>query len=112
MGTTISMTTGRLRDSASMAEFLRPIPNSDRLAEVLQRGAPVSSRAYDDDTETARFVASDGDNVKCFAVTDITIDQAEMIAFVGTDLAEMREGDFRQLVALALGPTFDPPQTG
>lgn len=32
-----------------------------------------------DGAGAARFVESDGDIVKCFMVTDITIDQAEMI---------------------------------
>jgi hypothetical protein len=109
MSTMISMTSARLDDPASMSDFLRPIPNGDRLAAVLARGAAFSSRAYDDDAETARFVASDGVVVKCFAVSEITIDQAEMIAFVGTDLAELEEPGFRDLVVQALGSTFDPP---
>jgi hypothetical protein len=109
MSTTISMTSAHLADPVSMSEFLRAIPNGDRLATVLAGGAAVSSRAYDDDTETARFVASDGAVVKCFAVSDITIDQAEMIAFVGADLAALEEPGFRELVVQALGPTFDPP---
>jgi hypothetical protein len=109
MSNMISMTSARLDDPASMSEFLQAIPNGDRLAMVLAGGAPIASRAYDDDTETARFVASDGGVVKCFAVSGITIDQAEMIAFVGADLAALEEPGFRDVVVQALGPTFDPP---
>jgi hypothetical protein len=101
------MTSALLAEPASMAAFLSAIPNGDRLATVLFQGGPISSRAYDDDTWTARFVASDGTIVKCFAVSDITIDQAEMIAFVGADLIAMDEPAFRELVAKALGPTLD-----
>ena len=108
MSLTILMTTARLGDPASMAAFLAPIPNGDRLAEVLDCGTAVASRAYDDDTETARFVASDGKLVKCFAVREITIDQAEMIAHVGADLLDVDEAQFRSMVEEALGPHFDP----
>jgi hypothetical protein len=108
MSTKILLTTAPLHDAAAMAEFLRAIPNSDELAKVLQEQESVSSRAYEDDTWTARFVASDGQAVKCFAVTDITIDQAEMIAAAEIDVMECDETAFREAVAQSLGPTFDP----
>ena len=90
-----------------MAKFLVGIPNSENLAKVLQDRESVSSRAYDDETWTARFVASDGQVVKCFAVTDITIDQAEMIAAACTDILACDEAEFREAVAHSLGPTFE-----
>jgi hypothetical protein len=108
MSTKISLATAPLHDAAAMAEFLRAIPNSDELARVLQDRESVASRAYDDETWTARFVASDGQVVKCFAVTDITIDQAEMIAAAEVDVFSCDDAAFRELVAQALGPTFDP----
>jgi len=108
MSTRISLATAHLHDAAAMAEFLLGIPNSEVLAKVLQEREPVSSRAYDDDTWTARFVASDGQVVKCFAVTDITIDQAEMIAAAEPDVFSCDETTFREAVAQSLGPTFDP----
>ncbi len=73
------------------------------------RGVPVASRAYDDDTETARFVASDGVTVKCFAVSAITIDQAEMIAYVDVELLALDEAAFRELADQALSPNLEPP---
>ena len=109
MSLTIVMSTARLDDPVSLANFLAPIPNGDRLAEVLARGVPVASRAYDDDAETARFVASDGMTVTCFAVSEITIDQAEMIAYVDVELLELDEAGFRELAEQALGPNLDPP---
>jgi hypothetical protein len=108
MSTKISLSTAPLHDAAAMADFLLGIPNSEVLAGVLQEREPVSSRAYDDETWTARFVASDGQVVKCFAVTDITIDQAEMIAAAETDVFGCDEAGFREIVAQSLGPTFDP----
>ncbi len=108
MSTRISFTTAMLEDAQAMAVFLLGIPNSEDLAKILHDGHAVSSRAYDDATWTARFVSSDGSTVKCFKVTDITIDQAEMIAAVCPDLAGLDEAAFREAVVLALGPTFDP----
>ena len=110
MSTRISVTTARLDDSSGMAEFLRGIPNGVDLEKLLKRGMPVSSRAYDDDTWTARFVVSDGHEVECFVVTDVTIDQAEMIAAASMDTAAWSEPAFRAAVRQALGPTFDPAE--
>jgi hypothetical protein len=107
MSTHISSATARLDDAAAMAEFLAPIPNGERLARVLEDGHPLASRAYDDDTWTARFVSSDATNVKCFTVSDITIDQAEMIAAACPDIGGLGLDEFRQAVELALGPTLD-----
>ena len=108
MSTRISCATARLHDAAGMAKFLVGIPNGEELAKVLRDRESVSSRAYDDETWTARFVASDGQVVTCFAVTDITIDQAEMIAAACIDNPALDEIGFREAVALSLGPTFDP----
>ena len=107
MSTKISLAAARLDDAAAMAGFLSKIPNSEDLGRVLQNGKAVSSRAYDDETWTARFVASDGREVKCFTVSDITIDQAEMIAAASLDTFAWDEGGFREAVAGALGPTLD-----
>jgi hypothetical protein len=108
MSTKIRMTTARLDDAASMTAFLAPMPNGQQLAEMLESGHPFSSRAYDDDSWTAVFVESDGAQVSGFAVTDITIDQAEMIAAACPSVRAMSESAFRGIVAQALGPTFDP----
>jgi hypothetical protein len=90
-----------------MADFLAAVPNGDDLRKVLENGKAVSSRAYDDETWTARFVASDGRVVKCFTVSAITIDQAEMIAAACLDTFAWDESAFGAAVAEALGPTLD-----
>ena len=107
MSTKISCAMARLDDAAAMARFLSAIPNGAALGKILRDNKPVSSRAYDDDTWTARFVASDGLAVKCFTVSDITIDQAEMIAAACLDTFAWDEAGFRRAVAEALGPTLD-----
>jgi hypothetical protein len=109
MSTRVSCSTALLRDALGMEKFLAAIPNSEELAKVLEFGEAVSTRAYDDETWTARFVASDGVRVKCFAVTDVTIDQSEMIAAAGIDILACDEAVFREAVAQSLGPTLDSP---
>lgn len=104
----ISKASARLDDPTAMAEFLAPIPNGERLAEVLAIRKPIASRAYDDDSWTARFVESDGTLVTCFTVTEITIDQAEMIAATCLDDHDVELPHFRHAVELALGPNFEP----
>jgi hypothetical protein len=107
MSAKISFATARLDDTAAMAEFLSGIPNGDALGKILQSREAVSSRAYDDETWTARFVDSDGRVARCFAVADITIDQAEMIAAACIAVPALDETGFREIVAQSLGPTID-----
>jgi hypothetical protein len=107
MTTQIIVTMAPLDDAAAMKAFLAAMPNGEDLGKVLRERAAVSSRAYDDETWTARFVASDGRVVKCFTVSKITIDQAEMIAAACLDTFAWDEASFREAVAQALGPTLD-----
>ncbi len=102
MQTAIVTTTARLDDEAQMTEFLSPIPNGDGLAKVLERGKPVSTRAYEEETRTARFVESDGSIVMCFTVAGITIDQAELIEVEWERICALDETQFRQAVERAL----------
>ncbi len=103
MQTGIVTTTARLDDQAQMTEFLSPIPNGDGLAKVLERGKPVSTRAYEDETQTARFVESNGSIVMCFTVAGITIDQAEMIEVEWERVCALDESLFQAAVERALG---------
>jgi hypothetical protein len=107
MSTRIAFSTARLDDDDAMRKFLSDIPNRDDLARLLHGGMPISTRAYDDDRWTARFVASDGRVVKCFAVTDVTIDQAEMIAAACVDISAWDENEFRQAVVQSLDTLID-----
>ena len=102
MATTIVATTAHLDDDAEMATFLSPIPNGEQLATVLNDRKPVSTRAYEDETRTARFVESDGNIVMCFTVSDITIDQAEMIEAAWEEICALDETAFRETVERVL----------
>jgi hypothetical protein len=95
-----------------MARFLAPIPEAAALAALLHAREPLSSRAYEDETETARFVESDGTTVLCFTIAGITIDQAEMIEWQREQLAAVNEAEFRRAVERALHLTLDPGPGG
>jgi len=99
----IVTTTARLDDDAEMAKFLAPIPNREQLARVLEDKKPISTRAYEDETWTARFVESDGKKVMCFTVAPITIDQAEMIEMRWEGNVALSETAFAKAVEQALG---------
>ena len=102
MITALFATMAHLDDDAEMATFLAPIPDGEQLAKVLIAGKPVSTRAYADGTRTARFVESDGNIVMCFTVSDITIDQAEMIEAAWEDICALDETAFRKTVEQVL----------
>ncbi len=103
MDAQISTTIARLDDDAEMARFLARIPDAEGLARVLESGKPISTRAYEDETWTARFVESDGKTVMCFKVVPITIDQAEMIELRWERDVVLSETAFAKAVELALG---------
>jgi len=93
----------RVDEPQAMAAFLASIPDSAELAELLREG-PLNTRAYEDEKQTARFVISDGTIATCFTVTDITIDQAEMITIECEKSDAWSESAFREAAARALGP--------
>jgi hypothetical protein len=99
----IHTTCAQLDDGAAMGQFLSPIPDAEQLAKLLAKGVPVSTRAYDDENQTARYVESDGKAVMCFTVVDVTIDQAEMIEIEFEDAGAGDETAFLQAVVRALG---------
>lgn len=107
----IITTTARLDDEAEMRKFLSRVPNGERLANVLEDRKPVSTRAYEDETRTGRFVESDGNIVMCFTVTDITIDQAEMIEAEWEGICALDESAFQKAVEQALNVSLHRAQS-
>ena len=101
---TVLVSTARIDEPQAIAAFLASIPDSAELAELLSGKGPLNTRAYDDENQTARFVISDGITVTCFAVTDITIDQAEMITIECEKSDAWSDTAFREAAARALGP--------
>ncbi|HWX79009.1 MAG TPA: hypothetical protein VNZ02_02880 [Steroidobacteraceae bacterium] len=103
MDAEIETITARLDDVAEMTRFLASVPDSKELAKVLDDRKPVSTRAYEDETWTARFVESDGRTVMCFKIAPITIDQAEMIEMQWERNVALSETAFKRAVEQALG---------
>ena len=102
-GSKILTSAARLDDAKAMASLLASIPDSAELAGLLVSEADLNTRAYDDANLTARFVISDGVTATCFAVYDITIDQAEMITVECEKSNAWNEAAFRLAAARALG---------
>jgi hypothetical protein len=103
MDAEIETFTARLDDQAQMTMFLASVPDSAELARVLDDRKPISTRAYEDETWTARFVESDGKTVMCFKITPVTIDQAEMIEMQWERNIALSETAFKKAVEQALG---------
>jgi hypothetical protein len=103
MDAEIETLTARLDDAAELTRFLASVPDSAELAKVLDDRRPVSTRAYEDETWTARFVESDGKTVVCFKIAPITIDQAEMIEMQWERNIALSETAFKRAVEQALG---------
>jgi GH24 family phage-related lysozyme (muramidase) len=97
------VSTARIDEPQAMAAFLASIPDSEELGALLGTKEGLNTRAYEDDSQTARFVISDGTTVTCFTVTDITIDQAEMITIECEKSDAWSESAFREAAARALG---------
>ena len=51
----IAVAEARIDDPSAMASFLAPIPNNGELAALLAKKELLNTRAYDDETQTARF---------------------------------------------------------
>ena len=92
----------KIDDDSQMGVFLAPIPNADNLETLLMERQAVSTRTYDDDAMTARFVRSNGITVVCYTVEDVTIDEGEMIAAQCELLDDWSVESFSQAVHAAL----------
>jgi hypothetical protein len=98
------VSTARIDEPQAMAAFLASIPDSEELAALLGTKEALNTRAYEDESQTARFVISDGTTVTCFTVTDITIDQAELITIECEKSDAWSDTAFREAAVRALRP--------
>ncbi|HEX3948453.1 MAG TPA: hypothetical protein VHW95_01235 [Steroidobacteraceae bacterium] len=104
MGRNITVSEAKIDDVSQMRLFLRSIPNPDGLESLLLERKVVSTRSYDDDAMTARFVRSDGATVVCYTVEQVTIDEGEMIAAQCELLDHWSPENFSSSVHIALDP--------
>jgi hypothetical protein len=104
MGRNIVESIAKIDDRVQMTQFLAPMPNASGLEALLMERRVVSTRTYDDEAMVARFVRSNGTTVACYTVSDITIDESEMIAAQCELLKDWNAESFSQAVHLALDP--------
>jgi hypothetical protein len=100
----VYLASAKLTDSSAMAQLLAAIPNGDELRSLLNEMGPGHLHAYHAQTRTARYVASDGDIVMCFTVTDVAPEQAATIAAECESIATWDDREFHAAVVRALGP--------
>ncbi len=74
----------RIDDEEGMTAFLMPIHASGRVRDFLARrpGGGWGVSSYDAETRVAQLVLCNGGIVACYAVTDVTLEQAGEICAV------------------------------
>lgn len=100
----VYLASAKLTDASAMIQLLAAIPNGDELRSLLNEMGPGHLHAYHAQTRTARYVASDGDIVMCFTVTDVAPEQAATIAAECESIATWDDREFYAAVVRALGP--------
>jgi hypothetical protein len=86
------------------------MPNGEALRSKLVPGKRCRFEQYDNDTQSARFLAADGVSFICFVVTGITLSQARMISRQTDHMVEWTVEQFHRVVERALNVTF--PKAG
>ena len=111
MTTTILAAGARLDDPTAMDALIAPLPNGEQLRQKLRQSlltrTPMRTKAYHEETRTARYVVSDGEHVVCFTVTDVTLEQATAIAAECSAMTVWDLPEFHAAAARALGAPFD-----
>jgi hypothetical protein len=87
-----------------MSALLEPIKQGDELGADLSDCEPGSVELYDPETQIFRYIVSDGKNVACYTVTDISLVQAATIAAACEGISEWNFKSFARAVEVALGP--------
>ena len=104
---TILTAMARLDDSSDVNALIAPIPRGEHLRKAMSGRTSGRWLAYHDETRSARYVASDGEVVMCFTVTDLTPEQAATIAAECDAITEWNPLAFQQAVERTLGAPFD-----
>jgi hypothetical protein len=100
----VFLASAKLADTLAMAQLLAPIPNGVELRSLLNEMGPGNLATYDAQTSTARYVASDGDFIMCFTVTEVSPEQATAIAAECELIAIWDDREFHAAVVRVLGP--------
>jgi hypothetical protein len=98
----------QLDDAAAMAAFLAAFPNSDVLGRYLaaEQGRLLLHH-YNKKARLYYFVIRDAKTIKCFTVTDLTLDEAAEIADECEAITEWNYSSFQGAVERGLGITIE-----
>jgi hypothetical protein len=100
----VYVASAKLTDTSAMIQLLASIPHGEELRSLLNEMGPGHLHQYHAQTRTAHYVASDGDIVMCFTVTDVAPEQAATIAAECESIATWDDREFHAAVVRALGP--------
>lgn len=93
----------RLNDAAAMNELLAPLRDGAALRRKLRPGFRGHKYLYDRHTRIARYLLTNGEIVACYSVTDVSLEQAAMIALACDHIREWSMMTFQAAVERALG---------
>src|ERR1700684_1463392 len=93
----------RLGDAAALDELLAPMRDRAALKRKLRVGFRGHKYTYDVQTRVARCLLTNGEIVACYSVTEVSLEEAKMIAAACEHLSEWSMSTFQAAVARALG---------
>jgi hypothetical protein len=92
-----------LGDAAALDELLAPMRDGAALKRKLRVGFCGHKYSYDVQTRIARCLLTNGEIVACYSVTEVSLEEAKLIAAACEDLSEWSMRTFQEAVARALG---------
>jgi hypothetical protein len=98
----ISSVLARLGDAAALNELLAPLRGSAAIKRKLRLGLCGHQYTYDVRRRVARCLLTNGEIVACYSVTEVSLEEAKMIALACEDLNEWSMRTFEAAVARAL----------
>ncbi|HEY2107183.1 MAG TPA: hypothetical protein VGH29_15395 [Candidatus Binataceae bacterium] len=96
----------RLNDVAAINELLAPMRDRAALKRKLRPGFRGHKYVYDRRMRTARYLLTNGEFVACYSVTDVSLEQAAMIATACDEISEWSMTTFQAAVDRVLGGEF------
>ena len=96
----------RLDDEAAINELLIPMRNRAALKKKLRSGFCGHKYAYDRWARTAHYLLTDGEVVACYSVTDVSLEEAAIIATACDEISNWSTRTFRGTVRRVLSAEF------
>jgi hypothetical protein len=98
----ISTALARLGDAVALNELLAPMRDSAALKRKLRLGFRGHQYTYDVRTRVARCLLTNGEIVACYCVSEVSLEEAKLIALACEQLSEWSMRTFAAVVARAL----------